>query len=116
MKQVLIFHSDQPSIADLQSLLQDQCYIYATTRRKMVLEFLKNNPVDFLIIHLPSDFDKGIKHESQKLLKQLRHRDLKKIIICSETEEERVKDFLKLGVTAIVGPGEALRVVLGVAK
>ena len=113
MKQVLIFHANQPSIADIQSVLQDKCYIYATTQRKMVLEFLKNNPVDFLILHLPSDFDKKIKQESQKLLKQLRHRDLKKIIVCSDTEEERVKDFLKLGVTAIVGSGEAVRVVLG---
>ena len=117
MKKILIFHSNQQSIAELQSNLTGRCDFYATSQRKTALEFLKNNPVDCLVLHLPTEFDKAMKRESLKLLKKVKKgafKNLTRIIVCSNHDQQQVKDYLKRGVTAIVADGRALRVVLGV--
>jgi len=52
-----------------------------------------------------------------KLLRKLNikaYQDLLKIVFCSNKEEQQVKNFIGLGVTAIVASEMGLKLVLGI--
>ena len=117
MKTILIFHSNQQSIAEIQSILTGHCYVYATSQPTTVQEFLEKNPVDSLVIYLPAEPNSSMKNESVKLLRKLNikaYQDLLKIVFCSNKEEQQVKNFIGLGVTAIVASEMGLKLVLGI--
>lgn len=100
----------------MQTKLTGRCEVYATDRRKMILAFLKKTQVDNLVIYLPAEPDKAMDRQSLKLLRQLQkpqYQHITKIIVCSNQNEHPVKNYLALGVTAIVADGGTLGVVLG---
>ncbi|MBN1350996.1 hypothetical protein JXJ21_16365 [candidate division KSB1 bacterium] len=116
MKRILIFHSNQQSIAELQSELAGFCDFYATFDFKTTREILKKKEFDCFVLHSPSISDTEMQRESLRLLKYLnRHpyQSLTKIVVCTNEDNQQVKDYLKLGVTAIVGDGKGVRLVLG---
>jgi len=116
VKTILIFHANQQSIAGIQSALAGLFHFYATTRLETAIDFLAHNPVETVVFYLPGEFDQEMKRESVRLLKFLRKRSspvLTKIVVCSNEETWQVKDWMALGVTAIVSGVTALRIVLG---
>lgn len=85
----------------------------------MAIEFLSQNPVDALIIHLPAFSAREMNQTCIRLLKRLtkpEFSNILKIVVCSNQEERSVKEFMRLGVTAIVGEMEGLRMVLGLER
>lgn len=115
MKTVLIFHANQQSIAEIQAILVEHCQVYATDRIKTVSEFLRKKQVDYLIIYLPSGTDAEMKRQSLKLLRYLnrkRYSNLIKILVCTNQDEQPVRDYLNYGVTAIIADSQGLKQII----
>lgn len=111
VKTILIFHANQPAVADVQAALVGQSEIYATDQLKMVREFLKQKHVDALIIFLPAVAHLTIKLRCLKLLRYVRRKrydNLLKILVCADQDEHPVRHYLAYGVTAIVADPLAL--------